>query len=249
LQLPFWKAKHTPMMTQNMEDGSDMTLNPEIILLDGTIKLSDMSKYYYLIFPANGHNNRPSSTEAQKEVIYKRKVVPQEGVDSNVEGTSSGVERTCENIEKKKNFPDKTCHCSLNSALKLGTINGSDDDCSKCCNTTGKNISDSVSTGSDTAEAVNVSSTDLTAQDSSSSVKHNGHNSNSPDNTATSSTPLSRFTQDDANDTPENTNFPSMLLPYVKNLDTTSYVIRVVLVILTVLLYKRHIQNTRNGYI
>jgi hypothetical protein len=54
---------------------------------------------------------------------------------------------------------------SLNNALKLGIINGSNDDCSKCCDfiQTGKNTSDSVSSESDTAEAVNVSAADVIA--------------------------------------------------------------------------------------
>jgi hypothetical protein len=86
------------------------------------------------------------------------------------------VERTDKNVEKKNNFPDKTCDCCLNNALKLGIINGSDDDCSEYCDTmqTCKNTSDSVSSESDTAEAVNVSAADLTAEDSSISVKQDG---------------------------------------------------------------------------
>jgi hypothetical protein len=137
-------------------------------------------------------------------------MVPQEGVDPNVEGSSSSMERTDENIEKNNNFLNSACACCLNNTLKLGIINGSDDDCSKCCDTmlTGKNTSDSVSSESDTTEAVNVSAVDLTAEDSSRSVKQDGHNSSSLDNTTTSVPPLTRyreplFTMDGANGSPE----------------------------------------------
>jgi hypothetical protein len=145
------------------------------------------------------HGNRTASTKGQKGVIYEPKIVPQKGVDSNIEGNSSSVERTDENIEKNNNFPDKTCDCCLNNPVKLRIINGRDDDCSKCCDTmqNGQNTSESVSGESDMAETVKVLTADLTAhgsslENSSSSVKQNGHNSSSLDYTATSVTSLSR---------------------------------------------------------
>jgi hypothetical protein len=54
----------------------------------------------------------------------------------------------------------------------------------------GKNTSDSVSSESDTAESVNVSAPDHRAQHNFRSGKHDGHNSSSLDNTATSMTPI-----------------------------------------------------------
>jgi hypothetical protein len=140
------------------------------------------------------YGNRPSSTKGQKEVIYEPRIVLQKGVDLDTKGNNSSVERTDKNAEKNNNFPDRTCDCCLNNSLKLGIIIRSDDDCSKCCDTmqTCKNTSDSVSSESDTTEAVNMSAADLTAEDSSRSVKQDGHNSSSLDNTTTSVTPLSR---------------------------------------------------------
>jgi hypothetical protein len=74
--LPSGKQNTTPEYTENMEDDGGMTLNPEIILLDATSnfneELSDLSKSYYEIVPAIGHDNRPSSTKAQKGVIYEQ---------------------------------------------------------------------------------------------------------------------------------------------------------------------------------
>jgi hypothetical protein len=106
---------------------------------------------------------------------------------------------------------------------------------------TGKHTSDSVGSESDTAETVNVSAADLTAQNSSlqnssSSVKQDGRNSSSLDNTATSVTPLSRyikplFTLDAANGSSHNLNFLSL----GNDLNRTDYVIQVVLVTLAVL--------------
>lgn len=99
------------------------------------------------------------------------------------------MERTDKNVEKNNNFPD-----CLNNASKIGIIIQRDYDCSKCCDTlqTGKNRSYSVSSESDAAEAVDVSAADLTAQDSSISVKQNGHHTSSLDITTTSMTPFSR---------------------------------------------------------
>jgi hypothetical protein len=57
---------------------------------------------------------------------------------------------------------------------------------------TGKNTYDSVSSESDTAEAANMSAADLTVQESSISVKQDGHKSSSLDRTTTSMTPLSK---------------------------------------------------------
>jgi hypothetical protein len=200
-----------------MENGGGITFHPDKSSLAATstpsTKLSDLLKSYHESFPDIDHGNRPSRTRARKGVVYEPQMVPQEGVDSNVEGTSSSVERTEENIEKNNNFPNNTCDCCLNNVLKLAIINGSDDDCSKCCDTmqTGKNTSDSVSSESDTDEAVNMPPADLTAQDSSSSVKKDRYNSTLLNNTATSVTPLSRHrkplvTRGGVNGSPEKLN-------------------------------------------
>jgi hypothetical protein len=66
------------------------------------------------------HDNRTSVTVAHNGFIHEPKVVPYKAVDSNIEGTRSSVENKEESIEKNNN----------NS---LGIRNGSDDDCSKCC--------------------------------------------------------------------------------------------------------------------
>jgi hypothetical protein len=218
--LPSGKQNTPREYTESLEDGGGMTPHPDKSHLDATptpsTELPNLLKSYHESFPDIDHGNRPSRRKARKGVVYEAQIVPQEEVDSYVQGISSSLERTDEHIEKKKNFRDKTCVCCLNNALKSGTINGSEDDCSKCCDTmqNGRNTYDSVSSGSDTAEAVNVSAADLTAQggsrqNSSSSVTQDRHNSTSLDNTATSTTPLSghrkpSFTPDAANGSPEN---------------------------------------------
>jgi hypothetical protein len=218
--LPSGNQNRPREYTENMEEVGGMTLHPDLSRLDATstasTELPDLLRLYHESFPSIDHGNRPSSTKARKGAVHEPQIQPQEGVHPNVEGTSSSMETNYENIEKENNFPDKTCVCCLNNALKLGTINGSDDDCTKCCDTmqTGKNTSDSVSSESDTAEEVNMTATDLTAQksslqNSSSSEKQDGRNSSSLDNTATSATPLSRnrkslFTLDDANGSSDN---------------------------------------------
>jgi hypothetical protein len=98
---------------------------------------------------------------------------------------------------------------------------------------------------SDKAEAVNMLTADLTAQGSSlentsSSVKQNGQNFSSLDNTAISVTSLSRyrmslFTMDVTNGSPENLNYWSQSPSLCKDLNRRGYVIPVVLVTLTVL--------------
>jgi hypothetical protein len=197
--LPSGRQNTPREYTESMEDGGGITLHPDKSRLAATstpsTELSDLLKSYHERFPDIDHGNRPSRTKVRKGVVHEPQIVPQEGRDPNVEGTSSSVERTDENVEKNNNFPKNTCDCCLNNALKLGIKNGSDDDCSKCCDTmqTCKNTSDSVSSESDTAEAVNVSAADLTAQDSSISVRQDGHNSTSLGNTTTSVTPLSRY--------------------------------------------------------
>jgi hypothetical protein len=239
--------------TESMEDGGDITFHLDKSHLAATstpsTPLSNVLKLYHESFPDIDHGNRPSRIKARKGVVYEPQIVPQGGVDSNVEGTSSSVERTDENLEKNNNFPSNTCNCCLNNALKLAIINGSDDDCSKCCDTmqNDKNTSDSVSGVSDTAQAVNVSAADLRAQDSSISVKQDGYNSTSLDNTVSEyRQPLLRV--DGANSSPEKLNllFQSPVLG--KDLNTTSLVISIVLVALTVLVvilfavffYKKH---------
>jgi hypothetical protein len=84
--------------------------------------------------------------------MHEPKVVPHRAIDSNIEGTRSSVENEDESIEK-------------NSNNSLGIRNGSDDDCSKCCDTmqNGKSTSDSVSIENDTPQAVNVLSVDLSS--------------------------------------------------------------------------------------
>jgi hypothetical protein len=253
-------GQNTPReYTESMEDGGGITLHPDESNLAATLtpstELSDLLKSYHESFPDIDHGNRPSRTKARKGVVYEPQIVPQEGVDTNVEETSSSVEKAGENAERNNNFPNNTCNCCLNNALKLGIINGSNDDCSKCCDTmqTGKNTSVSVSSESDTAEAVNVSASDLTAQNSSISVKQDGHNSTSLDNTTTSVTPPSRYkepllTMDGVNGSSEKLNLLSQPLDPGKKLNTSGHVIQVVLVALTVLVvvviavffYKKH---------
>jgi hypothetical protein len=270
---PSGKQNRPREYTESMENGGDMTFHPDISRLDATTtastELSDLLKSYHDSFPAIDHGNRPSSTRARKGVVYEPQIVSQEGIDSNVEGTSSSMERTDENIEKENSFPDKTCVCCLNNALKLGTINGSDDDCSKCCDTmqNGNNTSNSASGESDIAEAVNVSAENLTAQDtslqtSSSSVKQDGRNSSSLDNTATSVTPFSRYrkpllTLDAANGSSDNSNLLSRSRSLGTDLNRTGYVIPIVLVTLAVLMvivftvffYKKHSEFWTQTYL
>jgi hypothetical protein len=250
--LPSGKPNTPREYTESMEYGG-MTIYPDDKShLDATstpsTELSDLLKSYHESFPDIDHGNRPSRTKAQKGVVYEPQIVPQEGVDSNVEGTSPSMESIDENIEKNNNFPNNTCVCCLNNILKLDIINGSEDDCSKCCDSmqNSKNTSDLVSSESDTAEAVNVSAADLRAKDSSlqntsSSVKQGGHNSTSLDNTATSRTRRSRrkkplFTRHAAIDSPEKLNLLSRSPSHGKDSNKTGYVIAVVVVVILAVL-------------
>jgi hypothetical protein len=102
------------------------------------------------------HDHRTAITVAHKGFIHKPKVVPHKAIDSNIERTRSSVQKKDESMEKNNN----------NS---LGIRNGSDDDCSKCCDAmqNGKSTFDSVGIENDTSQAVKVFSADLTARDSS----------------------------------------------------------------------------------
>jgi hypothetical protein len=103
------------------------------------------------------HDNRTSITVAHKGFIHEPpKIVPHKAKDSNTEGTRSSMENKDGSIVKNNN----------NS---LGIRNGSDDDCSKCCDKmqNGKSTFDSVSAENDTPQAVKVLSADIIARDSS----------------------------------------------------------------------------------
>jgi hypothetical protein len=108
--------RYTPReYTESMEDGGGITLHPDKSSLAATstpsTELSDLLKSYYESFPDIDHGNRPSRTKARKGVVYEPQIVPQEGIDPNVEETSSSVERAGENAEKNNNFPNSTCVC------------------------------------------------------------------------------------------------------------------------------------------
>jgi hypothetical protein len=235
-----------------LEGGGGVTLHPDFSHLD-----ADITPIIELPGPLNlsavDHDNRTSSAVAQKGVMHKPKIVPRKGVDSNIEGTSTSMEGTDENVETNNNFLDKTCVCCLNNTLKLGIKNGSNVDCRKCCDTmqNGESTSDSVSSKSETVEPVNMLPANSagspiaegsTLQNTSDSVKQDMHNSGSLNNTSTSVTPLSRnkkpsFTLDAANDLPESLNLPSQSLAHDKELNRRDYVIPIVLVILAVPLF------------
>ncbi|PNF33677.1 hypothetical protein B7P43_G12329 [Cryptotermes secundus] len=251
------KPNRSGEYTVSMEGGGGVTLHHDFSNLDAGLtpitELPGSLSTYHGSFFVIDHDNTTTSTVARKGVMYKPKIVPRKGVNLNIEGTSTIIEGTDETVEKDNNFLDKTCICCLNNTLKLGIRNGSDDDCSKCCDTMqdDKNTSDKVSSKSETVEPVNLLSADSagnptaedsTPQNTSVSVKHNKHNSGSLNNTATSGTPLSRnkkplFTLDAANDLPENLNLSSQSLAHDKELNRTDYVIPVVVVIFTVPLF------------
>jgi hypothetical protein len=241
----------------SLEGGGGVTLHPDFSHLDAGLtpitELPGPLNSYHGSLLAVDHDNRTSSTVAQKGVMHKPKIVPRKGVDSNIEGTSTSMEGTDENVETNNNFLDKTCVCCLNNALKLGMKNGSNVDCSKCCDTmqNGETTSDPASSKSETVEPVNIlhadsagspTSEDGTLENASDSVKQDKHNSGSPNNTSTVVTPLSKnkkpeFTLDAANDLPGSLNLPSQSSAHDKELNKTDYVIPVVLVILAVPLF------------
>lgn len=92
-----------------------VTLHPDISHLDGGLNTNKRLSYlsnschdsFWLLNMAKELQHK-----GPKEVIYEPRIVPQKGVDSDIYGNSSNVERTDKNVGKNNNFPDKTCDCA-----------------------------------------------------------------------------------------------------------------------------------------
>jgi hypothetical protein len=241
----------------SLEGGGGVALHPSFLHPDaGLTPITELpgplSSYHDSLFAVD-HDNRTSSTVVEKGVMHKPKIVPRKGVDSNIEGSSTSMEGTDENLETNKNLLDKTCVCCLNNTPNLGKRNKSYYDCSKCCDMmqNGRNTYDSVSSKSETVEPVNMLPAhsagspideESTLKNNSDSLKQNNQNSGSLNNTSASVTQLLRnkkplFTLDAANDLPESFNLPSQSSANDKEVNRTDYVVPVVVVILAVPLF------------
>jgi len=237
----------------HMEGGGGVTLDASPVTDN---ELLNPSSSFNDSFSVPDHDNRSSSIVPRKGVSYKPKIVPRKGVDSGTEENSSSMSgssigSTDDNTENNNDFLAKKCVCCFNSTINAGNRNNSDKNCQKCCDIMkdGRNTSFSGSSLSNVSEpvnvlpadspasAVNLTSQDITLQNTSDSVKLDKQKSSSLNRTAAAIIPPARnkkppFTLDAANDLPAN--LSSQSLSHSTDLSRNDYVIPVVLVIMAI---------------